>query len=133
MRGPQFHRNSILSWIITVLKVESNTSTSNASPLAATPALLTKTSIWWYLSLIKGMKASILLVSEISSYSTLIFEFGCLAKIYSLAFLASSIFLHAMIMFQLVLLAKWLTIPNPIPLLEPVTIMFLTWFMLKEN
>jgi hypothetical protein len=45
LRVQLFHRSSDIKQKITVPKVKLKTSTSKASPLAATPALLSKTSI----------------------------------------------------------------------------------------
>lgn len=65
----------------TVWKVHLTTSMSKASPLAATPALLTRTSIFPYLSLITLMKLSMLWLSETSSFSRWSWAWGYLLAI----------------------------------------------------
>lgn len=95
----------------TVWKVHLMTSESKASPLAATPALLTSTSILPYFYLTKPTKSSMLLKSETSSFYRCSWAWGCLLEISPLAFSPSSRLRTAIMMFHPCFPAKFSTIP----------------------
>lgn len=113
----------------TVLNVVLTTLESKASPWNAIPALFIKTSTFLYFYLTLSTKLFMLSLLETSNSSTEILALGNFFKIYKRLFIASSRFLQAMIISQPCFRARFSTIPYPIPLLLPVTMIVLRFYI----